>query len=522
MVLRGREAIRVTGGHIVARRGRRTGAGNTSAAERLVQRPWAQLRNPFPAINVLGEEDVERIHDASMTILEDVGMRILDAEARRVLEEAGFRHDTDEQLIRFDREGVMELVGKAPAVASVRGYDPAKRVEMGGNAVAFAALGGAPFISDLEGGRRPGTLADLENLLKLTHSFNILHISGGSSVEPQDVPVPVRHLEFFLKCALTTDKPWKPQGPGATRARDGLAMARILYQTDDAGLANDPVFFINTNTNTPLVLDDEIAQSTMMYARAGQPICVTPFTLSGAMAPATLAGALALQNAETLACCALVQAVRPGCPYLYGSFTSNVDMRTGSPAFGTPEYAQAAQASGQLARRYNLPWRSSNANASCAPDAQAAYESQMSMWGALTGHVSVLNHAAGWLEGGLVASMEKFILDIEMLQMMAAWMSPIEVNDDTLGLDAVRDVGPGGHYFGTAHTLARYKTAFYEPLVSDWSNFENWTDAGGENATRRANRIWKDVLGNYEAPNIDAGIADELKDYVARRKREIL
>ncbi len=506
----------------MARRGRQRGTASGTDAATLIQRPWQQLRNPFPPIDVLSAEDVERIHDASMTILEDVGMRILDVEARRILEIAGFRHDADEELIRFDRDGVMELVAQAPAIATVRGYDPTKRVEMGGNAVAFAALGGAPFFSDLEGGRRPGTLADLEKLLKLTHTFNVLHISGGSSVEPQDVPVPIRHLEFFLKCALTTDKPWKPQGPGATRARDALAMARILYQTDDEGLAADPIYFINTNTNTPLVLDGEIAQSTMIYARAGQPICVTPFTLSGAMAPATLAGALALQNAETLACCALVQAIRPGCPYLYGSFTSNVDMRTGSPAFGTPEYAQAAQASGQLARRYNLPWRSSNANASCAPDAQAAYESQMSMWGALTGHVSVLNHAAGWLEGGLVASMEKFVFDIEMLQMMAAWLSPIEVNDDTLGLDAVRDVGPGGHYFGTAHTLERYKTAFYEPLLSDWSNFENWTDAGARDATVRANGIWKQALEAYVAPDIDAGVADELRDYVARRKREIL
>jgi len=503
----------------MARRGRRR--EEIAQAEAMVQPPWRQLRNPHPPVTVLHDEDLEKIHDASVTILEDVGLRILDDETRQILEKAGFRHDPSEQMIRFDREGVMELVAQAPATTTVRGYNPETRLEMGNGAVIFSALGGAPFMSDLDNGRRPGTLKDHEDLLKLGQMFNILHMTGGASVEPQDVPVPIRHLEFFLKCALTTDKSWKPSGPGGERARDALAMARILHQTDDEGLAADPVFYINTNINSPLVLDAEIAQSVIIHARAGQPINFSPFTLAGAMAPATLAGALALQNAETLAGCALVQAVHPGCPYVYGSFTSNVDMKTGSPAFGTPEYTLAAQASGQLARHYNLPWRSSNVNASPAPDAQSAYESQMALWGALTGHVSLLNHACGWLEGGLVASMEKFIIDVEMLQMMGEWMQPIEVSNDTLGLHAVKDVGPGGHYFETEHTLERYKTAFYEPLLSDWSNFENWQDAGSNDATMRANRIWKDVLANYEAPKIDEGIADELRDFVERRKREV-
>ena len=239
------------------------------------------------------------------------------------------------------------------------------------------------------------------------------------------------------------------------------------------------------------------------------------------MAPATMAGALALQNAETLAACALVQLLRPGCPYIYGSFTCNADMRTGSPAFGTPEYALGAQASGQMARRYGLPWRSSNVNAAQAPDAQAAYESQMSIWGAITGHVGVLNQGAGWLEGGLVASFEKLLIDAEMLEMMAAWMDGIVVNDDTLGLGAIQEAGPGGHFFGTAHTLERYGTAFYSPMLSDWSNFENWFDRGAQDTAARAHVMWQQMLKDYEAPPLDPGRREALEAYVARRKETI-
>ena len=298
-------------------------------------------------------------------------------------------------------------------------------------------------------------------------------------------------------------------------------MAKIWLGEDEEQLAADPVFFLNTNTNTPLVLDAEIAQGVIEFARLGQPITVTPFALAGAMSPATVAGALTMQTAETLAACALVQAVRPGCPYIYGGFICNADMRTGSPAFGTPEYTFGAQATGQLARRYGLPWRSSNVNASNAPDAQAAYESMMSLWGAMTGQAGVFNHGAGWLEGGLAASYEKFVLDLEMLGLMTAWLTPPPIDEDAIGLDAIREVGPGGHFFGTAHTLERYESAFYEPLVSDWSNFENWRDAGGLDATQRAGRIAREMLDRFEAPDLDIAVHDALKDFVDRRKREI-
>jgi trimethylamine--corrinoid protein Co-methyltransferase len=256
-------------------------------------------------------------------------------------------------------------------------------------------------------------------------------------------------------------------------------------------------------------------------AKAGQPVAMTPFTLAGAMSPVTIAGALVQQNAEALALIALAQMVSPGVPVMYGGFTSNVDMRTGSPAFGTPEYAKAALASGQLARRYNIPFRSSNVTASNCVDVQAAYEGGMSLWGTVMGGVNLIEHAAGWLEGGLTASFEKLILDAEMLQMMREFLTPIKIDEDSMGLDAIKEVGPGGHFFGTGHTLARFEHAFYEPMLSDWRNFENWQDGGSKTGTERANGIWKELLRSYEAPALDPGIADGLDDYVARRKEEL-
>ena len=255
-------------------------------------------------------------------------------------------------------------------------------------------------------------------------------------------------------------------------------------------------------------------------AQAGQAVAITPFTLAGAMAPITLAGALTQQNAEALATIAFTQMVAPGTPVMYGGFTSNVDMKTGAPAFGTPEQAMATLAGGQLARRYGIPYRSSNVNASNAVDAQAAYESEMAVWSAVMSHANMIHHGAGWLEGGLTASFEKMIIDAEILQMMASFLEPIEVSEATLGFEAMADVGPGGHFFGTAHTLERYETAFYDPIVSDWRNFETWEESGSLSATQRANTIWKRMLVDYQQPTLDPAIDEELKAFMARRKEE--
>ena len=256
------------------------------------------------------------------------------------------------------------------------------------------------------------------------------------------------------------------------------------------------------------------------YAAANQPVVVTPFLMAGAMSPMGLAGTLAQQTAEALAGIALIQLVAPGCPAMYGGFTSNVDMKSGAPAFGTPEYVRAAMAGGQLARRYNLPYRSSNACAANAVDAQAAYESEMSIWGAVMGGANMVMHGAGWMEGGLVASFEKLVVDAEMLQMMAEFLQPIVVDEDTLGLSAIAEVGPGGHFFGAAHTLARYETAFYAPILSDWRNFENWRLAGAKDTAQRANEIWKQLLAEYQQPPLDPAIDEALRDFVAMRKAQ--
>jgi trimethylamine--corrinoid protein Co-methyltransferase len=302
---------------------------------------------------------------------------------------------------------------------------------------------------------------------------------------------------------------------------DGLNMAAIMMGWTLDDLVRQPMMMGVINTNSPRQLDDPMSQGLMTLAEHGQVAIVTPFTLAGAMAPVSLAGALVLQHAEAMFGITLTQIVRPGVPVMYGGFTSNVDMKTGAPAFGTPEYAKAAQASGQLARRIGVPFRSSNTTAANAIDAQAAYESMMSLWGCLMGGAHLVIHGAGWMHGGLTASFEKLILDAEMLQMMRSFLEPLVVDEASRAVDAIQDVGPGGHFFGTQHTLLRFENAFYEPMLSDWRNFETWSESGGKSGTERANAIWKELLRTYEAPPLDQAVSEELEAYVARRKEQI-
>ncbi|MFP6741879.1 MAG: trimethylamine methyltransferase family protein, partial [Alphaproteobacteria bacterium] len=398
--------------------------------------------------------------------------------------------------------------------------NPANNVPIGGNRIAITPVSSTPNCSDLDRGRRPGTYDDFCDLLRLAQDLNIIHFLGGYPVEPQDLPVPTRHLDAYYAFATLTDMAWRTYSLSVQRCIDGIDMACIALGKTREELAREPAIMTMINTNSPLLLDGAMADGMIEMARAGQAVAITPFTLSGAMAPATIAGALAQQNAEALAAIALVQIAAPGAPTVYGGFTSNVDMKTGAPAFGTPENTQATLAGGQLARRYGIPYRSSNCNASNAADAQAAYESEMSVWGAFMGHANVIHHGAGWIEGGLTASFEKVIIDSEILQMMAELLQPIVVDDDTLAIDAMAEAGPGGHSFGTAHTLERYETAFYQPMLSDWRNFETWEETGGLTATQRANGIWKQMLKDYEQPPLDPAIDEELKAFMARRKEE--
>jgi trimethylamine--corrinoid protein Co-methyltransferase len=335
------------------------------------------------------------------------------------------------------------------------------------------------------------------------------------------VPVPVRHLEAYRAHVELSDLVWSSRGTGAVQSIDGIAMSAIEHGTTPEGLAARPTLLCITNVNSPRRVDEEILESVMILAEHGQCVAITPFTLMGAMAPITLAGALAQGAAEALGIIALCQMVRPGTPCVFGAFTSNVDMRTGAPAFGTPEYVNATIASAQLARRFRLPVRSSAPNASPCVDAQATWETAFSLWASVMSHSNLVYHAAGWLEGGLSASMEKIVVDAEMLRGWAEILKPVDFTDDDIGVDAILGVPPGGHFFGTAHTLARYETAFWRPILSDWSNFENWRDAGARNATDRAAEMWPRLRDAYEPPTLDQAVREELAAYVARRHEEL-
>jgi len=494
---------------------------NSRQANDIRQLPWRDIVNTYAPMEILEAEQIEQIHQSSLTLLQNYGMHIMHAGARTMLAEAGADVDHDTGMVRFDRNLVMEKVAMAPASTTLHARNPAKNFVLGGNHLAFTSVGGPAYCSDLDQGRRRGSFEDVCNYLKLVQSLDIIHQEGGGPFETLELPAETRHLDLCHAQIRLLDKNWQPNALGRERARDAIRMAAISMAVSVEELAAKPALFAIINTNSPLQLDTQMAEGLIEMSAAGQVVCITPFTLAGAMAPVTLAGTLTQQNAEILAGVTLAQVVRPGAPVVYGAFSSNVDMRSGSPAFGTPEYARAAQASGQLARRYKLPFRSSNVTSSNVLDAQSTYESAMSLWAAVGGHANIIVHAAGWLEGGLTASFEKLIVDAEMLQMMSEYLKPIEVNDETIALETIIETGAGGHFFGTEQTISQFKTAFYQPMLTRQSNFENWQEAGSENANVRANRVWKQLLRDYQQPDMDPAIDEELTAYVAKRKEAL-
>jgi trimethylamine--corrinoid protein Co-methyltransferase len=369
-------------------------------------------------------------------------------------------------------------------------------------------------------GRRPGTLEDNHNFIRLAQFFNCVSGAGGGSVDALDYHARVRHLHIYRGMLRLSDKFPFVTSTGRERLFDGMEMTRIARGVSREQLCAEPSCMTVVNTNSPLKLDGPMAMGIMELARRNQVCCVTPFTLAGAMAPITIAGAIVEQNAEALAGLALGQLARRGAPFIYGGFTSNVDMKSGAPAFGTPEYMKACILGGQMARRYRLPYRTSSTNAANMVDAQAAYESVFSLWGAIMGGGNLILHSFGWMEGGLVASYEKFLLDVDLVQMVMEFLQPLDMSEEALGLEAIREVGPGGHFFGAAQTLSRYTDAFYAPLVSDWRNFQQWSAAGKPVAWQRANALWKQALEQYREPPMEPAIAEELDAYVARRIEE--
>ncbi len=488
------------------------------ALNELSQMPFKQISHPYKPVEVLTADQIEDIHNTSLTILEEVGMKVLEPQARNIFAENGCRVNHNNQMVYLDRDLVTAQVAHAPEAFTLHARNPAHTVKVGGDKVIFTSVGGPAFVSCLDKGHRNGTYEEMCDFIKLTQMLNIIHVEGGGPFEALDLPHLSRHLDLHFAQITLTDKVWELSAFGEDATLDGITMASMAMGLTPDDIVDKPVVTTVINTNSPLQLDIPMAQGLITMARYGQPSIITPFTLAGAMSPVTLAGALAQQNAEVLATVTLAQLVRTGTPVVYGGFTSNVDMKSGSPAFGTPEYTLAAQASGQLARRYKIPFRSSNVTSSNDVDAQAAYESQMSVWGAMNGHANILNHGAGWLGGGLVTSFEKLIIDAEILQMFAAYSEPLVVNKETLALDAIRDVGPCGHFFGTSHTMERYQNAFYKPLLSDWDNYENWTDKGSQSSAVRANKIWKKLLADYEQPMLDVAITEQLQDYIKLQK----
>jgi len=463
------------------------------------------------------------VHEASLELLQEIGVELMGAPARAAFRQAGATVDEDTGLTRIPRDVLTQALASAPSRFTVTPRNPERRLDVGGDEVAFGLVAGPPTVHDRIRGRRAGNLDDYITLVKLAQSFDVVHFVGNQPTAPQELPPATRHLDTYLANLTYTDRVFHLLAIGRERTIDGIAMTAISRGLDLDQIVEHPSVLTIISVNSPRRFDSEMTDGLMTMAAHGQPVVVTPFTLMGAMTPVTLAAALVQQNAEALAGIALTQLVRPGAPVVYGAFTSNVDLRSGAPAFGTPENARATIAAGQLARRYGIPYRASNASASNALDAQAAYESEMSIWSSVLGGAHLVYHGAGWMEGGLTASFEKIVLDVEMLQMIALTIAPAAVDEAEVreGLAAIADVPTGGHFFGSPHTLERYERAFYEPIVSDWQNYENWADAGAHPAEERATAVWQDVLARYEQPPLADDVAARLDEYVARRRLEL-
>ncbi len=499
------------------RRGRRVARAIGDFDQPVFEQP---RRGRLQPLDLASADEVEALHQASLRLLRDTGIAVLHDEARQRMIDAGATLGADGQQVHFEPELVLQLIGTVPSQFTLHARNPAHNVIIGDDYLTFCMMASAPNASCLDKGRRTGNREDYQNFLKLSQVHNILHGNGGYPCEPVDVHASIRHLDCIDDLLTLTDKSFCIYSLGAERNRDAIEMTRIGRGVSEELFKQQPSVWTVINTNSPLQLDIPMMQGIIEMSSMGQPVVITPFTLAGAMAPVTMAGALVQQNAEALAGIAFSQIVKPGAPAVYGGFTSNVDMKSGSPAFGTPEYMKAQIIGGQLARRYNIPYRTSNVCAANTVDAQAAYESVFSLWGAVQGGMHLLKHGAGWMEGGLCCSFEKMMLDIDLLQMVAELLKPLDFSEDALAVDTIDEVGPGGHFFGTEHTQERFKTAFYAPVLSDWRNYESWYEAGQPTAMIKANRIWKERLAAYQQPAMDSAAREELDAFVARRKGE--
>ncbi len=484
------------------------------------QLPWSQPRLRAPFVEILSADEIAAIHRNSLRILQEIGIVFNDEEALSIFRAAGALVD-GEGRVRIGEELVAQALLTAPARFTLSARDAEKAVEIGGDALAFSTVLGPPNCSDLQRGRRPGTLADFADFVRLGQYFNIIHMIAGSPVEPNDVPVEIRHLESTRTMLSLSDKVPYLFAQGRQRLWDGLELVALgLGLEGREALVERPRTYSIINTNSPLQYDGPMAAGVIELARHNQVALISPFSLAGATMPVPLAAAVSMSSAEALAGVVLAQLVRPGAPVVTAAKTVNVDMKTGAPAFATPESNKAVQIGAQLARHIGLPFRAANFNNANLPDAQALYEAQGSLWAAVTGGTNVVMHAAGWLEGGLCASFEKFILDVEILQMMAVWLQPVPVTKEVLSIEEIRAVGPGGHFFGTERTIESFETAFYSPLITNTVNYEAWQEAGAEDATARAHGLYKRALEEYQPPAMPEAARLAMEQFTRRRVAE--
>lgn len=497
-------------------RGPKQRQGRKARGTQKVQRKvdYRNLRNPFPPLDAFSPDRIDAIHTAALDVLGRLGIKVLLPEARILFESAGAR--VDGEMVYLPASLVEDRVAQAPKSILLKGAVPERDVTLELGSLIFQPGAGCPHATDLERGRRAGTLNDYLELTKLTQHFDALHMLP-PLVEPQDIPMNIRHYAMMRGQLTLSDKIPFVFSRGTPQVLESFEMLKAFRGVLDTEFAANAYCYTIINTNSPRQLDIPMAQGIIDFARAGQVSIITPFTLMGAMAPVTVAGALTLSHAEAMAAITLGQIAKPGAPMTYGTFTSNVDMKSGAPAFGTPEQVKASLGAGQLARKLGLPWRCAAGSAANINDAQAAHETEISGWGAFLAGATVIIHSAGWLEGGLTISYEKLITDMDMVQTFAELCTAAEADDDAIALTALAEVEPGGHFFGATHTMERYQTAFYDPVGMDWSNIGTWTERGAEDANMRATAIWKGILRDFEAPDVPAGKIAELDTYIAEK-----
>jgi len=475
--------------------------------------------NSMPRYEILSDEAMDVLDRGWRRIVSELGLEFMLPEAVELFRAAGQTVEGD-NLVKLDPDFVLEQVAKAPREFELQARNPERSAHIGGDHMVFSAVYGPPFVR--EGAvRRDATMADFENFVKLSQSFDELDSPGGTIVEPNDTPLDSRHLDMVYALQTLSDKPYMGSVISGPNALDTIAMGEILFGGAEA-LQRAPVSISLINCNSPLRWDDRMLSAMVEYNRANQAVVMTPFLLMGAMSPVSIPATLVQQIAEALAGIALTQLVQPGCPVVFGSFLSNTDMQSGSPSFGTPESAIGLLCTGQIARHFDLPFRSGGGlTASQTADAQGAYEALMTLLPTFLAGTNFVMHSAGWLEGGLVSCYEKFIVDIELLRMLRHEFTPLEIDEASLAFDAHEEVGHGGHFLGAAHTLERFRTCFYRPLLSSTENFDRWTRNGGQDAAERAAKIWRDTLDAYEPPPLDDAVRAQLQEFVARRRAEL-